>query len=301
MKILIAIIFGLILFVLSFPFAKKLQLEGYSLRQYLKKIYTLTNLFGGKNKLVFTKRMARLLIADFVVVMCLTIPYFALLDEIWWLVGIAIELILINFIFLFSACLVMPLEEAIKRCYIKKACKILKNFHGEKIAITGSFGKTSTKNFLAHILRKKFKVCTTPKNFNTPMGLCKTAIENLQDLDEIIIVEMGARRQGDIAQLMQMLMPQYGIMTAVGEQHLETFGSLENIKKTKFELCSSMKNGKMIVFDGYCDVSKELYDCYHGKKCLIGSEKCPVKLLKASYSSKGTLLTFEINGRTYTS
>ena len=296
----LAAIFVIFFYIISYPHAKNFQLCGYNIKYCLIHFYTLPYEFKGKNKLIFTKRMVRLCVFYLLVLLAITVPYFVLLDNFWWIALIAVlEFVFLNGIFLLCGIILQPVESLIKKSYIRKAKKKLVNFKGIKIAITGSYGKTSTKNFLAQMLGEKYEVCVTPKNYNTPMGLCKTALEVLNDEDEVLIVEMGARHRGDIAELMDMLAPSYGILTAIGEQHLETFGSLENIKKTKFELCEHMNKDGIVVFDGSNEITAELYEKYGGEKYLIAAGDSLVKVQPISYSSKGTTLKIELNEKTF--
>ncbi|MBP3582106.1 MAG: UDP-N-acetylmuramoyl-tripeptide--D-alanyl-D-alanine ligase, partial [Clostridia bacterium] len=141
-----------------------------------------------------------------------------------------------------------PIEKLISISYLKKARKKLaeqKNIL--VIGVTGSFGKTSVKNILSTILEEKFKVCSTPASYNTPLGLSKTILKKLTNDDEILIAEMGAKQTGDIKELCEMVNPTIGVITGIGNQHLLTFGSLDNISKTKGELADyvSKSNGKI--------------------------------------------------------
>ncbi len=115
-----------------------------------------------------------------------------------------------------------------------------------KIAITGSYGKTSVKNFLHVILSQKYCVLTTPESYNTPMGIAKT-VNNLDGTQEIFIAEMGARRVGDIKKLMGIVKPKYSILTGINSQHLETFKSIENIKREK---CRVLEVDDYVVANG---------------------------------------------------
>ena len=108
------------------------------------------------------------------------------------------------------------------------------------VGITGSYGKTSSKNILADILNIKYVTLPTPKNLNTPYGLIITINNHLDKFTEVFIAEMGAYKTGEIKQLCDMVKPKYGILTKIGTAHLETFGSEENIQKTKFELIESL-------------------------------------------------------------
>ncbi len=299
MNIAFGIIFLLFFYIISYPHAKNLQLSGYDIEYCFKHYFAQPFEFGGKNRLVFTKRAIRIAILYFLILAAITLPYFILVNNFWWIALIAIiELFLLRGILLICALILLPIENLIKKCYIKKACKVLDGYRGIKIGITGSFGKTSTKNFLAQMLKEKYTVCVTPKNYNTPMGLCKTALEVLKGTDQILIVEMGARHKGDIKELMEMLKPSFGILTAVGQQHLESFGSLEIIKSTKFELCEHMCKDGIIVFDGDNEITKSLFERFVGEKYLVG-EGGYVQVLAADYSARGTQIKLKLGNKIY--
>ncbi len=109
------------------------------------------------------------------------------------------------------------------------------------IGVTASYGKTSIKNFLADILSSKYNVYATPRSVNTLGGVLKDINEDLPSDTEIYIVEMGARGQGDILEITELLNPQYAIVGKIGPAHIEYFGSLENIRNTKMEILSSKR------------------------------------------------------------
>ncbi len=90
------------------------------------------------------------------------------------------------------------------------------------------------------MLTEKYNVLVTPGNYNTLLGVVRTIREQLRPQHQIFIVEMGAKQRGDIKEICDLVHPQIGIVTSVGEAHLETFGSIENIQKTKFELIDSL-------------------------------------------------------------
>jgi UDP-N-acetylmuramoyl-tripeptide--D-alanyl-D-alanine ligase len=116
----------------------------------------------------------------------------------------------------------------------------LANYHRKTmpypiLAITGTNGKTTTKELIAEVLRRKFNVLATQGNLNNHIGVPLTLL-SLTPEHEIAIVEMGANHQGEIAQLCNIAEPDYGIITNVGKAHLEGFGSFEGVVKTKGEL-----------------------------------------------------------------
>ena len=195
-------------------------------------------LFGkSKVKFVMTKRMVRLTITATLVAVALTLaPWFF---GVFWLSALII--LFCPFVLCIADWLNSPIEKAINNWYIKDARRKLAA-HKDLIIIgvTGSFGKTSTKNYLYRILSEKYNVLMTPGNYNTTLGVVRTIRENLEPFHEVFICEMGAKEVGDIKEICDLVHPVMGIVTAVGEMHLETFGSFENIQKTKFELIDSL-------------------------------------------------------------
>jgi UDP-N-acetylmuramoyl-tripeptide--D-alanyl-D-alanine ligase len=144
------------------------------------------------------------------------------------------------------AVLISPIEWLNKQFYILKARKKL--FSREykdliRIGITGSFGKTSCKNILCEMLEQKYTVVPSPHSFNTPMGFCITVLKNLTPDTQVLIMEMGARRRGDIKQMCKLFKPTNGLLTSIGAAHLETFKTIENIRAEKMELLNSIPEG----------------------------------------------------------
>ena len=134
-----------------------------------------------------------------------------------------------------------PIESLVGFYFKKKAIHKIKSMKSLKvIGITGSYGKTSSKNILNDILNIKYNSLPTPKNFNTPFGLMITINNYLDKFTDLFIAEMGACQKGDIKELCDLVHPKYAIITKIGVAHLATFGSRENIQKTKFELIESL-------------------------------------------------------------
>lgn len=126
------------------------------------------------------------------------------------------------------------------RRIVKNASKKLADSPCIKVGITGSFGKTSVKNFACAMLSRKYRVIATPASYNTPLGIARTVNEQGVDCD-IFLAEMGARRTGDIKELCRLVQPTVGLVTGVTCQHLETFGSMEAIRAEKRELALTAK------------------------------------------------------------
>lgn len=146
-----------------------------------------------------------------------------------------------HFIVILANYINTPVEKLIGLYYKKKAIRKLKSLTNLKvIGVTGSYGKTSSKNILSSILNIKFNAMPTPKNFNTPFGLTMSINDHLDKFNDYFIAEMGACKKGEIKELCDLVHPSYGILTKIGVAHLETFGSEEAIQKTKFELIESL-------------------------------------------------------------
>ena len=139
-----------------------------------------------------------------------------------------------------------PVEAAIRQSYINEAKRILAS-HPDliKIGITGSFGKTTTKNIIQAVLSEQFNSLMTPASYNTPMGITRTIRELLKPIHQVFVCEMGADHVGDISELMDFVHPSIGVVTSIGPQHLNTFGSQENITREK------MKMIEMLPKDGF--------------------------------------------------
>ena len=111
------------------------------------------------------------------------------------------------------------------------------------IAIVGSNGKTTTKELLSAVLQTKFKVLSTPGNFNNHIGLPLTLLQ-LEKTDEIAVIEMGANHEKENALLCEIACPSHGIVTNNGKDHLEGFGSLEGVIRSNAELYDYLKEHK---------------------------------------------------------
>lgn len=201
-----------------------------------------------KTPLVYTMRVKRLFATD--ILLFVAIALSALFFATEWAKAITgATLLLSNFLMLIANIVNKPIEKAINRYYYNDAKRIIEsNKNLIIIGVTGSFGKTSTKNYLATVLAEKYNVLVTPGNFNTLLGVIRTIREQLRPYHQVFIVEMGAKQKNDIKEICDLVHPTIGIVTAVGEMHLETFKSIENIQDTKFELINSLPtNGLGII------------------------------------------------------
>ncbi len=140
-----------------------------------------------------------------------------------------------------AAYITLPLENHFARGFVKDAARILASHQNlTVIGITGSYGKTSVKNFLHALLSVKYNTLMTPGSYNTTMGVVRTIREQLQPSHEIFLAEMGAKQVGDIKEICDLVHPRYGIISSIGEQHLETFKTVDTVIATKFELADAI-------------------------------------------------------------
>ncbi|MEA3521498.1 MAG: UDP-N-acetylmuramoyl-tripeptide--D-alanyl-D-alanine ligase [Campylobacterota bacterium] len=150
------------------------------------------------------------------------------------------------------------IEKYLFMVYQKQASTKLESMKNLKIiAITGSYGKTSMKNFMTQILSQKFKVYATPRSVNTIGGIIRDVNESLNEDVEIYICEAGARERGDIYTIAQFLHPHLVVVGKVGPQHIEYFKTMENIIRTKLELMQSDRLEHAFVHNSVTDTPHE--------------------------------------------
>lgn len=194
-----------------------------------------------KKPLVFTARVKRLIACD--VLICCGCSALA-----HWLVDFTCAGVVFAALTMLQCLVVIvanainhPIEVAINNRYINDARRILAQNPGLRVVgVTGSFGKTSVKSYLETLLKDRFELLVTPGNYNTTLGVVRTIRASLRPTHELFVCEMGARYEHDIAEICDLVHPWCGVVTAIGPQHLETFGDIEAIKRTKFELVDAL-------------------------------------------------------------
>jgi UDP-N-acetylmuramoyl-tripeptide--D-alanyl-D-alanine ligase len=144
-----------------------------------------------------------------------------------------------------------PLEWGLRQVYVRRARRVFQRIDPFVIGITGSYGKTTTKHFLHGILSQRHRVYITPKSYNTVMGICLAINNDLADdyQTEVFVSEMGAYVPGEIARICRLTPPNISIVTAVGPQHLERFGSIANIVKAKYEIVAALPHDGIAIFN----------------------------------------------------
>ena len=193
----------------------------------------------------------------------------------------------------------MPLNRLEYLYYFNKAKKRLNERNDLiTIGITGSYGKTSSKNILNEILSSKYITRPTPKNYNTPYGIMMTINNNLDKFDDILITEMGAYTTGDIKKICDFVHPKYGILTIIGDAHLETFGTKENIVKTKFELIESLPSDGLAILnmDDKYQTSYNIKNKVRVKWISIGNNNADVYATNIKCNNHGMSFDCHYNG-----
>lgn len=258
-----------ILTVISTVFYAIVKLYGYNsvLGYTFAVLFTIINLYliyqsfstkrEVKKPLVYTHRAIRLYTVSLLFIALWGIlSYFYSENIVVFLFFLSVVRLLIPINMILSTLVVYPIEMLIQYRYFSLAQIKIRSMKNLKvIGITGSYGKTSTKYFLKTILSEKYNTLMTPESYNTPMGITRVIREQLNSSHEVFICEMGARNVGEIKTLCRLVDPTIGILTSIGPQHLETFKSIGNIAKTKYELIQALPYYGTAIFNGdnsYC-------------------------------------------------
>lgn len=206
-----------------------------------------------KKPLVITARIKRLSFTMFILYFIAIIPFiihFSYDNLVYAYLIFGLVTYLNYFVVMTANVINKPIEKCVYLYYKLKALNKLKQMNIPVVGITGSYGKTSSKNIINDILNVKLNSFATPKSFNTPYGLINSINNYLDKFNDIFIAEMGAFKIGEIRQNCKIVKPKYGIITSIGEAHLETFGSRENIMKGKFELVESLPSDGLAILNG---------------------------------------------------
>ena len=231
-----------------------LQIELYDIKSFLK--FSYTHLAWWKlekrSKVVWTKK-ASLIYAVSVVLMLSGIGTAWALFGVQGLVSVFPTVIFTPLFISLAVIILKPLDKFLKKRLIRRAKNLL-NTRGKNlvvIGITGSYGKTSTREILTAILSESSRAIELPDNINTDVGIADFILKNSKTFEGngIFIVEMGAHERGDIKNVCDLVSPEYSILTGINESHLERFGSLENIISAKFELPEATQKSSILNFD----------------------------------------------------
>lgn len=181
--------------------------------------------------------------------------------------------------------------KVIAKGFETKALAKLGSIRPITIAVTASYGKTSIKNFAAHIISKRLRTYATPASVNTTMGIIKDINESLPEDTEVYIVEAGARAEGDIAEITSLVEPRYAVIGKIGEAHIEYFKTIDKIQATKAEILSSKNLQKAFVFENATA---------RGENIVVFGYEEGVKIKNANSSlQNGLSFELEIDGDTH--
>lgn len=258
----------------------------------------------GKKKLVMTARVKRIYVLTLLFVaadagfsiLAFDFPLWAILTTLILMVQLfPLYMVIANL------CL-WPYERWTQNRFWREAHHKLKRLSPVVIGITGSFGKTSTKHILGHVLGALAPTLYTPGSINTPMGVTRIIREKLKPEHRYFIVEMGAYGPGSIARLCRLAPPDMAIITTVGHAHYERFRSLDTVADTKFELADAvLQNGGHVLYgahlDSFTPVQKRL--AQGGNFINVGASGA-AKIEKAEQTRKGLKITLSYNDKKYT-
>lgn len=174
--------------------------------------------------------------------------------------AVLVAIILQPFFVMLLVVLFQPVTMAQRKRVIEQARQKLETMNPVVIGVTGSYGKTTTKEALKTVLSQKFNVLATPKNINVDIGVAQTILNQLEPEHEVLIVEMGAYKMGEIDAICNLVSPIIGVITAIKDQHVSLFGSLEAIKDAKSELIASLPASGMAVLNADSEGALSVHD-----------------------------------------
>lgn len=199
----------------------------------------------------------------------------------------------------FANLILVPYEQLIQNQLIQEAKAKLSPMQVFVIAITGSFGKTSLKHILGHILGSLDDAYMTPKSVNTEMGITRAIREGLKEEAKLFIVEMGAYQRGSIARLCALVPPDLSIVTTIGPAHYERFRSLDEVARAKSEIVAAAmaQGGTSYLGPGVAsyEAFSKLKEQYGEKKVFEEVLAKRVELLKAEHRLEGLLIEARID------
>lgn len=224
-------------------------------------------------------------------------------DVVSSLVASAIVLLAVPVALVLANAALAPYERRVQAAYEADAADRVRRFAPFIVGITGSYGKSSSKAMLAHILQFKAPTLAASGSINTLMGVTRHIREHLVPGHRFMIVEMGAFQVGSIQRLCQLTPPSAGLVTAVGDMHLERFGSAETIVRAKKELAQAIPWRGVLVVNadspGALQIARE---ADHTRALLYGEssgERLDTRLSDIQFTPKGTSFALKTKERTY--
>jgi UDP-N-acetylmuramoyl-tripeptide--D-alanyl-D-alanine ligase len=154
----------------------------------------------------------------------------------------------------------MPIERRLGEKWVTSAAQRLGQSGARVVAITGSYGKTTTKGYLGHLLSGSKSTVLTPASYNNRLGIARAINEQLVGGTEVFVAEMGTYGRGEIAALCELAPPEIAVITAIGPVHLERFGTLERIVEAKSEILTTARVAVLNVDDPYLEALAERFE-----------------------------------------
>ncbi|MDX6215518.1 MAG: UDP-N-acetylmuramoyl-tripeptide--D-alanyl-D-alanine ligase [Frankiales bacterium] len=225
---------------------------------------------GRTSKLAWTPRVRRLSIL---------LGLLVLVVGVWGPAFAALTSLLLPTLVDAALYLVTPLEKRLSRTFLEQAQQKVARVRPTVIAITGSYGKTTTKNYLAHLLSGTHTVLASPASFNNAMGLSRAVNEGLVPGTEVFVAEMGTYGPGEIKGLCEVFPPDIAVLTAIGEMHLQRMGSRDGVLAAKTEITVKARAVVLNVDD---DLLVGLADRLSGKqviRCSITDRSADVAIV----------------------
>lgn len=251
-----------------------------------------------KKKFNVTSRVKRLITTILLIFLILNVCIFYKYDTsnnfVYYLV-----LILFGYfsyyVVLISNIINIPVEKLVYKHYYNKAKNKLKDMKNlSVVGITGSYGKTSSKNIVNSILSADYITYPTPKSFNTPYGVMISINNGIDKFTNMFIAEMGAYKKGEIKELCDFVNPKYGILTTIGVAHLETFKSEQNIIDGKFELIESLPSDGVAILNKD-DIKQATHKINNNCKVLwIGIDNKDADVVASNIKLSSTGTTFDV-------
>jgi UDP-N-acetylmuramoyl-tripeptide--D-alanyl-D-alanine ligase len=207
-----------------------------------------------KRPLVMTARMRRLLVAGGFLAVILAaglalgiVTLHPVISAILVLIAGGVVTGLSEILLVAANVVTKPAEDRIRRHYLALAAARIKLVDPVVVAVVGSFGKTSTKHILAQLLQPSVNTLPTRKSFNTLMGVTRVINEDLTPENRVFIVEMDAYAEGEIAVMSDLVHPRVAIITAIGPQHMERFGTIDSIAAAMYEVATALPSGGTLI------------------------------------------------------
>lgn len=242
----------------------------------------------------FTHRTKRLIFMQYVLYMVFMMIMLQCFSIYTIILLIPILIFSPYFLLIIAGTIMYPIEQKIRYSYVLDAKRLLEK-HEEliKVGITGSYGKTSVKNILHVLLSEKYYSFMSPHSYNNLMGLTISIRKLLKPIHEVFVAEIGADHVGEIRELANFIHPSMAIITAVGPQHLETFGSQENILQEKMQLVEHLDTDAIAIinYDNECIRSYEIRNTCNVLRYGIHHEDVDVRAKDIVYSIQGSQFT----------